>query len=479
MKNLRTTITALLLTTACTSFHKQAETFYSEGNYFAAEETYKTILKNDPDDPRAIENLRKARQKILETRLIEARQLRLSENYSESHRILKNLIKKEEEWNIAPTGAAFSAQKEEMEYFYEWIQSTFLQHIKDEMYLRAKLLWEENERYFTHSEFSNSYNQWAQKINDKGFSHCSSYSSKVKGPFSEEFWNHYCAYWGNTTSTKKFSSTTAFKQFKEIELKGEISGVAPEVVHAMTHHLLDGLKQTPYFDSNGGKLRIEVTGGAFVGSYNEVATMGVHNYSEDEPYTVIETVSYQEKEPFIAYKNEYNEKLKELVSTPYTDYKYVTKFREEAKTKYRSVAKQAVYPKTNFTANYKLTGTLRFKIDGHDYSIPLNKEFSTNDSFYETSNPKIGLYSRPKQLITETSWVQQNWQSLDESLRSSIVSTWNAKYCKDLNNKSASLQMEFVMKCASGSHSNIVDVWSNEFFGMPLAHVKNMVGLVQ
>jgi hypothetical protein len=480
MIHLRTIIiTIAFLITACTSYHKQAETFYAEGNYFAAEETYKRILQNEPEDPLATENLRKARQKILETRLIEARQLRMAENYLESHRVLKDLIEKEEGWDIAPSGAAFSAQKEEMEYFFEWIQTKFSQYLKDEMYLRAKLMWEENERYFTHSEFINSYNQWAEKINDKGHSHCSVYSSKVKGPFSEEFWSNYCAYWGNTSAPKKFSSSNSFKKFKEIELKGEITGVAPEIVKSMTQHLLDGLKQTPYYDAKGGKLRVDVTGGAFIGSYSEVATMGVHNYNEDEPYTVVETVSYEEREPFIAYKNEFNELLKKMITTPYTDYRNVTKFREETKTKYRSVAKQTVFPKTNFTANYKLSGSLKFKIDGQSYSIPLNKEFSTNDSYYEASNPRIGLYSRPKELITETSWVEQNWQSLDTSVKKTVLSTWNSKYCSNIDNQTETLKMEFVFKCARGSHSNIVDIWSNDFFGMPLATVKDIVGNTQ
>lgn len=212
----------------CTSMQDQAFEHYEAGDYAAAAAMNEKILRGSPNDPVAVEHLRKTRQKLIERNLIEARQLRLSNNLKESHLKLKKVVRDEIEWNLSPSGAAFSAQQEELEYLFDWLQEQVGLLKKDKKYLKLKLLLDENNELFVHSDFNSSFQQIERVVETEGAAHCLEMKSIVTGYFSKEFWKHYCVFWGQQTKNEPSVALTA--GFGQIVLQGEIAEIPPEVM---------------------------------------------------------------------------------------------------------------------------------------------------------------------------------------------------------------------------------------------------------
>jgi hypothetical protein len=78
-------------------------------------------LDNDPNDGVALERLKKSRQQIIENRLIEVRQQRLSDDFEGAIGKLAEILLDENKWGVSPIGVAFSTQLEEMDLLYHWV----------------------------------------------------------------------------------------------------------------------------------------------------------------------------------------------------------------------------------------------------------------------------------------------------------------------------------------------------------------------
>lgn len=480
MKTLPYILISLLLglTIGCAGLHRKAEKFYENGDYIAAAKTYEQALARDPEDALATENLRKVRQKLIEMRLIEARQLRLSDNYFESHRILMGVIEDQRRWSLSPAGAAFSAQTEEMEYLLEWLRAQVQASSRVKKYLRAKILTENYERAFQHSQFSSAYNQLEAQIEKGGKQHCGEIKAMATGYYSTEFAKHYCLFWGasDATISKKANLPVGYDK---IQLIGEVSGLPKEALSSLSQSLLEGLKTTPYYKAGGKILPVQVTGN-FTNTYSEQPSIGHFNYDEDVPFQDTRSVPYQEQEPYTAYKEEYDHRTQKNVTVPYTAYRSVTKYRAETFTNYRKESRTVSYAKTDFTADYKLAAHATFEVDKVSYNVPLNDQLLQSGSFHDTSNPRIGLHKKSKELMSEVGWIQKVFSTGGNLKRQLITDSWINKYCDSLQSHLTTGQSaEVILKCAAGAGRPpaLVDNWSQEKFGLAFNELTRSIGL--
>src|ERR1044072_9544649 len=120
-----------LFLAACASLEKKADEAYTKGEFFAAASLYQQVVPSNPNNAVAIERLRTSRQQVIEKRLIEVRLLRMSENHQDALDKLKNVMADEAKWNVAPPGAAYSAQTEEIEELFRWFNAQVKREIAD------------------------------------------------------------------------------------------------------------------------------------------------------------------------------------------------------------------------------------------------------------------------------------------------------------------------------------------------------------
>ena len=467
---------ALPLLVACTSLHEQAEEYYQAGDYAAAEAVNQSILRQDPADPIAAEHLRKTRQKLIERNLIEARQLRLSNSLEESHSKLRRVVRDEKEWNLSPSGAAFSAQTEEVEYLYEWLQEQVQLLKKDKKFLKLKLLLNENHELLVHSQWNQSFQHMVADVDAGGAKHCLEIRPVMTGYFSKDFWNHYCVFWGQ--EIKNNPSMTLTGGFGNIVLKGQIADMPPDVLSVFSDALLQGLKSSPLYQADGRTLVVNISG-RFHSAYSEEKSVGIHSYDEEVPYQVQETVTYIEKEPETSYKVVKDPVTQKDEYKPVTTYRDVTKYREETVTKYRKEARTLTYPKTDFNVDYALNSQFSFTLDGVKYSIPINEKMHISDSYHEVSNPRIGLSVRPQKIPTEIYWLKEQSSDLEKNTRHEVKDSWANKYCNFKTPPLRSSQTEVVLKCAAGvgDSRGVVDSWSNEAFQMSYNDLRKAIGI--
>lgn len=465
-----------LILAGCTSMVERGDKQYEAGDYNAAAATYERALRFHPNDAQAQENLRKARQKIIEQQLIEVRQLRMSDNYADSQGKLKRLINQENSWQLAPAGAAFSAQSEEMEYFFKWLSEQTARNESAEKYMNAKLLLQENEFVFAKSTFSGSYQRLVSRVDTGGGRHCRKIKSIVGGHFSNEFWQHYCVFWGQTANSN--SSKNIPNGFGSVTFKGKINGLPEEVLASFSETLMNGLRSSPLYQADGKALAVELSG-IFEKNYVESKNVGIHSYDEDVPYQEMVQVSYQESEPFLNTRVVTDPVTGLNRTETFTDYRSVTKYRQEAVTKYRKEARTLPFVKTDYTADFNLNGAMNFSLDGGTFSIPLSGQYHRVDYYSEISNERIGLHARPFDVPTQANWLKSTIAPVSTNVSQQVKSAWENKYCNFKNSGGKSTQAEGILKCAAGGGKELelVNNWSMEMFNLPYTKVSQVIGL--
>jgi hypothetical protein len=476
MNKLSLCILLLVFLAGCTSLQEQAMEHYEAGDYAAAAAVNEKILRKSPNDPIAVEHLRKTRQKLIERNLIEARQLRLSNNLRDAHLKLKQIVRNQKEWNLSPAGAAFSAQQEELEFLFEWLQEQARLLKKNKKYLKLKILLQENNELFVHSDMNSSFQSLERDIEREGAAHCLELRSIVTGYLSKEFWKHYCVFWGQQTQNEPAVSLST--GFGHIEIKGEIKEIPPEVMTVFSESLFEALKTSPFYQADGKSLTVQA-GGRFASDYREEKSMGIHSYDEEVPYQAYETVSYVESEPVTSYVKVKDPVTQKEKFEPKTTYKNVTKYREEAVTRYRKEARTLTYPKVDFNVDYSLNSQFSFLLDGVKYLIPINEKMHISDSYHDVNNPRIGLVERPKKVPTETFWLKQQSDTLRRNALTQVRDSWSNKYCNFKAPPVKASQAEVVLKCAAGvgSSKGLVDSWSSEVFQMSYNELQRALGI--
>lgn len=475
------TATVLFLA-GCTSYRRQADDYFLNGEYYAATSLYERALQEDPKDEKAKAGLFRARRALIDERLLEVRQQRLSDNFNGALDRLLWIIEREGEWSVSPSGPAFSTQEEEVALLFTWLNSQAREAVNRRLYLKAKIFTDKYHNLFTAGKTSRRFDNLAKFIHDGGAADCRQFKSTTAGsPFSREFAQRYCMVWGMSDSSTNDQALTpasyGLPAYGQILIEGTLEDLPAEVLSAYSDSLLQGLKETPFYQAKAPALKIGIKG-HFISRYDEHQSMAVHSYTVQVPYQVTNTVSYQVQVPYTAYRSEYDYKTNSSRSVPYTEYRSETRYREETETRYRSEGRSLPYVTTEFTVRYGLSGFADLTIDKVAHHLPLDEDFRLTDSYHETSNPSIGLYPKRKEMPTEVDWLKEKFQKSGALLSLRISEAWDSKYCVQPKNLVAIVQSEAVMKCLKGTRSSheFVENWFTNRFGLSYQVVKIAMG---
>ncbi len=469
----------------CTSIQERAEKSFKDGEFIAAATLYEQILSNDSKDGVAKERLQKSRQKIIENRLIEVRQQRLSDDFEGAIKKLAAIISDENKWETSPGGAAFSTQLEEMNLLYSWVEDHVKAELKSGKILKAKFFNDKFKDIFSIGATRKRQDELIATIIKHGVEQCLKLGDKGQGYYSQEFAKKYCMFWGakDTQFPNRMPASSQNLQretYGSMVLSGNIANLPKEVLSNLSERLLDGLKSTPYYLAGSGPLKMNISG-KYSGNYTEQSTIKVHSYEVKIPYQVAIKVPYEVSIPYTAYEPEYyfENGMMKTKTVRVTRVRTEVRYRNDTETRYRSESRSLKYPATDFALTYLLVGKSSFKIDGSNHELPMNNQLEVVDSFYDTDNSEIGLSAKKKNTVSAVDWLKESFSGLDKELTTRIEKAWESKYCKVPDNMMSKTQIETVMKCLKGSsnHHDFVDNWFKATFGMSYDEVCRVIGL--
>lgn len=135
---------SLTLITSCASLTEQGYKALEEGKTEEALALFQKAAQKDKD-PKTQEGLRKTQKQWVEKKLIEVRLLRLGKNFGSSESLLKEIILKQTEWQVFPTGAAFATQNEEIELYSVRVNERIQTALKDKNPLLAQFEFKQHQ----------------------------------------------------------------------------------------------------------------------------------------------------------------------------------------------------------------------------------------------------------------------------------------------------------------------------------------------
>jgi hypothetical protein len=473
-------LTASVLLAGCTSLRKKAEKHYQAGEYLAAATIYEQILADNPRDAGAREQLKRSRQHLVDDRLIEVRELRLAENFNEALIKLRDIQANEREWDVAPSGPAFSTQREEVEELFAWLNKKIREDLKSSMYLRAKLLGDKFSGVFGSGPTAARQAALEKQITQQGAAHCRQMKAFGKGPYARDFVQRYCMIWGQVAGPEPVARPSGLKGFGGIALTGAIEDLPADVLSSLSNSLLNGLKGTPFFDPGGAALKVDLHG-KFASSYQEKPITEVHTYNVTIPYEVSVSVPYSEEVPYTSYRTSYDPATGQVRQQPYTEYRTETRYREETETRYRQEPRSMDYPATQFNVSYSLSGSAAAIIDGVSHQLPLDNQYQLTGSYHDYSLAEVGLAAKPKDYPAAIEWLKDRFGKSGYTLGDMVAQAWDQKYCRAPADLSEPAQIETVMKCLRGTRTphDFVENWFQARFGLSYEVVNRSIGYAE
>lgn len=471
-----------LLMSACSSLHKKADKAFEAGEYPAAASLYEQVLRKDPSDATAIENLSKARQHMIDDRLLQVRQAILANNLADALDKFETILNDEQVWKLAPSGPAFSTQNDVAEDLFKWSSAQIHAFIKDGKPLKAKVFLDTHNNSLTSGNLRSRADALDRQVRAAGQADCMAMKSGGNGPYANEFVKKYCLVWGDKEKAAAANSTALshpkIPGYGQINLLGDIKDLPSDTLATLSDSLLKGLKQTQFFVADGPALKVNLSG-AFINQYSERQGVGVFAYSVQIPYQELQTVSYQERVPYTEFHQEYNSTTQQYQQVPTTEYRWETRYRQEAVTRYRSEPRTMTYPETQFSLKYSLAAKAVFMLDGVSHVLPLEDQLEMNDNYHQFSDSAVGLRPKAKAAPTAFDWLNKHFNAAGSDLSDKVASAWDNKYCRVPAQMNAGGQMESILKCISGTHKvpEFAENWFMSKFGLSFKKVSSVIGL--
>ena len=163
----------------CSFQQRDAARYLEQGQYIAAEQAYKNILAEKPLDPRALEGIHRAREGLIDKRLLEVRFLRLAGNYDEALEALGQVLDDENSWKLYPRGAVFFTQREEQHEELKRAVEVIYKLLDSNHPVPARLYYEKRKHIFEQGETLTDYKTLGIQIDSHGKKSCSNFLAGI------------------------------------------------------------------------------------------------------------------------------------------------------------------------------------------------------------------------------------------------------------------------------------------------------------
>ena len=467
--------------TACSSLQKKAEADFQAGAYEEAIATYDQILAKDPTDSDAVAGRLKARQKLIDTKLIEVRRTRMAGNEQNGIDILNHLVTLEDKWGYYPGGPVAYTQEEESGEAMRFLDGEVASALKQSFPLRASYLLTHYGKIFQ-GDLAGAYGRAVALVRTSGRRGCEQIATGTgpAKPYFDEFVQRYCAHWGVTPAKLSVAGRRKLKQlYRSISSRIQIEGLPAELTPVVAQDLEQAFEQTPWFDVNGSLVLPVTVSGKFDKQRTEVPENRVYSYTVQVPYTDYEPVEKQHDVPYTEYQYLCNGGT--CANTPITKYRSESYWDNEPVIRYRDDPRTQPYSGTRISQVLQLTaaGKARFVSGEEPFSLVDKSEMSGFESQWNL--PDIGLKPEHANVPDSLAWLKAQASRLGTRLNVAANRLWEDEYCQP-SEGAASLASsgEQVHRCLRGKPSQIpkfVSLWYQDHLGVSVSQADDILGL--
>jgi len=433
-----------LITVSCATLTERGEEALAKGEYEKALSLFERAYQYDSDDPDAREGLRRAQQMWLERKLIDVRLLRLGSNFGDSEALLLRIIRNENNWQVFPSGAAFSTQNEEVKLFADRVVRRIDEYLKNSNPLAAQFEFNRNNFILEKALDQNT----ATIKNDiyvrgKSFCQAAQKSLKTEEYYTGQWFQKTCKVWKVPVTLPPLKNSVAL--FREVKVDTKVQGMAPDLGKILNENVTQAFMQSKWHDP-AGKVTLNLSvGGKFKSEQFETEVPREKTYYVQVPYTesyrrTKETPKSETGLTILAsllFKSSNNEHTYD--NGDGTETVTVTKYRPEPRTyKYHAVEMKAL--KT-------LRGSLTAGLDKENFVMDLDERYSFLEDRHSENFPDAGLRPTQPVFITDAQWIQTTSQSYIAELSRKLQDSWIERFCSPEPNHESLSEREDAYRC--------------------------------
>lgn len=411
----------------CSSLHKDAEILMEGEEYAEATKVYERILKDNPDDAKALVGLKRSRTNWIDKALLDVRMLRLSQQAVTATELLKTIIAREREWQFYPEGAVQFTQEEETKFAVRLITAQIEAWQTRGHILKARAYLEGNRQVFATPALVARYEHITGHLTNAAKGQCESYRglSTPSLPYFMTFAKRYCGSWGVSFNPGfDVAKTRATSLFKEVEIiSNDVSGI-PEALYAYgRERLRTEFEASAWYDKDAGSPLLLSLKAGFSHEHNKAIEEAVHSYTVRVPYTVM--VPQMRQVPHTTYQQMCT--AYGCTSTPFTTYTYET--YTVPVTRYRDDPRQFKYDRWRHVQTLAFHAELHSSIQGMEANGSHTQTARNTDTEHPHSIPDIGLFPDVLSLPNPLTWLEKQIDEAAHSWGQALTKVWIQTYC--------------------------------------------------
>lgn len=467
----------LLFLPSCNPQYYSAKILMEGQEYEAAESVYQDILRETPGDAEALVGLRRARLGWIDRKLLDVRRLRLSDQAETSFGLLKEIQKREHDWQFIPDGAVHFTQIEEIEYAAKYVEAK-VEILKDKGYfLKAREFVETSSSVFQSPRSLVLVEKWKRSLRESARQECRGYEESLEEQhsYSAIFMMRYCATWGHSVHFKfDPARIRTASLYRDLLVSGSPNTIPQELLRYGLEKMVRDFRETPWFDANGQvPLETKVVA-VFDASQQKEVENALHTYTVDVPYLQTEMIAvpqfgFQQ----VCDANGYcrNAPQSSLSFQPVT----VTKYRHESR---KVPFKRWRHHQTLF-----FQGEIISMLGDMTVSAIHTEKFSAEDTEHPHALPEVGLEPDPLELKDPLLWLMTQIDKAVEKWRWELGNSWERINCeKPEEARNENDLSNYVLRCLHGLPKDarvplFVDTFFQDKFGASHQTVEGWMAL--
>lgn len=438
-------LTFILLLNACSSLHDKAQTLMDNKAYSEALKIYAEIIQSDPKDEKALIGQKKAREGMINQKLIEVRLTRLAGDNEHSLEMLLEIIKNVRDWNLYPTGAVAFTQEEESGYAVRYIAQVVTTSLNEHKPLRAAYYL-----YRYHLLFSQSHMDTLQEMRkdvvNSGKAHCHKLEKDCKStrPYQSHFTILYCQYW----EEKRINVIPGDKKlFSKIDLITEIKNTEEPMNDEAKIFFDKAFEKTAWYDPEGPQtLNLQLDGEYSFNQTVEDLTL-THAYKEMEPYESHELIQTKKNVPYTEFKTITRADGK-LETVSVNSYRQVEDTEMGTVTRMREVTQYFPYKAKQITQTVALSAKIKQNI--LTSPIEWSSQVNSREVFIEHNNnlPGYGLRPQHPKIKNSEECFLASMEKLSFEYQQRWHDLWVQKFCQSPSSKLKKEELaDYALRC--------------------------------
>ena len=439
----------IFLISACTTPQQRAEKLMQNEAFEEAALVYEQIIAKNPKDAEAAVGLRRAREKTIDTKLIQVRMSRLGGNDQNAADMLLKIILNENQWQLYPSGKAQYTQEEEKDFSLGYLTRKIEKANSDQFPLLSLFILKKFAPIFDGAQ-SKRMSVLQAKTKSRGLDICKKLVAlrRRELPYFSLWVKDFCGTFSNdSTEAASFQVEQLKGLFSQVSLKGNIEGLSQSDYAGLQQALLEGLKTSVWYDPKGAN-RAEVRlDGSFSNDHTTQSIQQFHSYTIQEPYTDYELQTRSREVPYTdteARIDPYSGRLEHQSVT-----KYRSEFYQESipVTAYRNVPMSQPYGAIQHRQVLLLALSGEVNFGENHWILSFNERSDQSGIEHHVSMPDIGLFPKSLNLPNPTTWLKGQTQNVKSAFEKKSSELWDSLYCRPSDGSSIAASGEQVLKC--------------------------------